>query len=136
MMRTHYVSGMFLTFSLCILTSPPFSRSPTCTSPSAPFSPPPPPLSPSPPPSLSLSPQSFSASTAGSTCATIYGTPIKPDDIEGYLWWPNGVGAGKPTLLKADINVDILYSVCSSSLKGHDHIDEHVRFSGYLPRIL
>ena len=22
------------------------------------------------------------------------------------------------------------------TLKGHDHVDEHVRFSGYLPRIL
>ena len=26
--------------------------------------------------------------------------------------------------------------LCIYWLKGHDHVDEHVRFSGYLPRIL
>ena len=28
------------------------------------------------------------------------------------------------------------YIGTNPSLKGHDHVDEHVRFSGYLPRIL
>ena len=72
----------------------------------------PPSLSPTASLILSRSPQSFLASSAGSDCNTLYSAPIQPDDIEPHLWWPNGVGNGKPTLIKCNITSAILNSVC------------------------